>query len=159
MRGSFIEGVVRRIEINARSLYARGVVEVEDWNVGLAHGVKIERVNLAVPTDGIAHRCHKNLPYYLLVLKLYLSLYGVNVYVDVFGIYVEVDEVRNLLAIGQQPVVCRYHRLVEIRVPHVPAVDEEILVQAFLLCRLRLCHETAYLAYRSVGIDGQQLLV
>ena len=42
---------------------------------------------------------------------------------------------------------------------HIPAVDEEELMDTFLARRLRFAHKTMNLTQRSIHIDGQKSLV
>ena len=81
-----------------------------------------------------------------------------NVHVDVGGLDVEIDEVRHLHPLRHKTVVGRNDSLVEIRVLHIAAIDEEIVLPALLAGGLRLGDETSDPAHRRVGIDGKQIL-
>ena len=59
-----------------------------------------------------------------------------NVYVDACRIYVEVQHVGHLLALGNQVLVGGHHGLVEVGVAHEASVNEEELVQTLLTRRL-----------------------
>ena len=95
------------------------------------------------------------LPYGLLVLELYLGLCRVDVYVDVFRVYLEVNEVGHLLALRHETLVSVHHGLMEVRMLHETAVDEEVLACPFLAGRLWLACESGYLAYRRLDSYGQ----
>ena len=49
-------------------------LRVEHWDIWFSLSIKIERGYLAELTHRITHGSHENLPYHLLVLKLYLCL-------------------------------------------------------------------------------------
>ena len=128
-------------------------------NVGLALGVELNGCHIAEHSDRILHGCGKYLPYRGFVLKLDFGLGGVYVYVDVFGFDGEVDEIRHLVALGYESFVGCHHRLVEVGMLHVAAVDKEVLARSLASCRLGFAYESRELAHRGVNIYGQEVLV
>ena len=119
--------------------------------------IKVDGRDGTEPAQRLLHRRRQDLPDGLLVLELYLRLCRVYVHIDIRRVHLEIHEVRHLLALGNQVLVSIHHSLVEIRVPHVPPVDEEVLVRPFLAGRLGLGHEAAYLDQRRVHLQCEQL--
>ena len=114
---------------------------------------------LAEQSDGILNRSRKNLPYGLLVFKLYFRLRGVYVHINVCRLHIEIDEVRHLHAHRQKALKGVHHCLMEIGMLHVSAVYKEILVRPLLARRLRLAHKSADTADGCIDIYRQDILI
>ena len=65
-------------------------------------------------------------------------------YIDIYvcRIYLEIKEVRNLLALGNEMGKGLKHCLVKIRMAHITAIYEEVLISILLTCCLRFTHKT-----------------
>ncbi len=156
--GTGVEGIILRVVVPVGHLH-RVVVGIENGNVGLALGVKLDGRRVVEHPHGILDRCHQDLVDGLLVLKLDLGLGGMDIHVDILGVDIEIEEIRYLVALRHQPLVGRHHRLVEIGVTHVASVDEEILVSTLFLGRLGLAHKAVDAADRGLKLNRQQVLV
>ena len=122
-------------------------------------GVEVYRRDIAELTDAVVDGSSEYLPYRLFVLKFYLGLGGMYVHVDVTCRHGEIDEVRHLHAHCNHSLKGIHHRLVEIGVLHISAIDEEILLRSLLLCRFRFAYESRNAAYGCLHLDGQQVVV
>ena len=135
------------------------VFRIEDRNVGTALCIKFEFGDRRILSYRILYICKKQLPYSLLVSKLYLRLDRMDIYVNILRIHGEKDEIRNLFTRRNKP----FHRLLngfmEIRMLHESSVDEEELRCSALLGRLRFADISPYSAYRGLVLDRQERLV
>ena len=72
----------------------------------------------------------------MLVLKLYLRLCRMNVYINVRRRYFKIKKVRNLLSLRDKSIERSDDRLMKIRVFHITFINEEVLLGRLLACRL-----------------------
>ncbi len=126
----------------------RGVIKIK---FDRRHGVEF--------TQPLSYRGRKYLPDGLLFLKFYLTLGRMYVDIDSSRIDRKVYEIAWLLIGGNQLLVARHHRLMEIGMAHIASVDHEILQGATLARVFRTAYETAYAHHRRVSLDGDKLLV
>ena len=82
-----------------------------------------------------------------------------DVDVDVLGVDIKINEVWHLLALGNQAFEGRHDRLVEIRMPHVSAINKEVLLGAFLAGTLGFAHKAMNGTNGCFHVQGQQVLV
>ena len=76
--------------------------------------------------------------------------------VDVGRRHVEVDEIGHLLVGGYQSREGLLHGTVEIGMPHIAVVDEEVLLQAALARSLGLAHEAADAHHGGLNLHGKE---
>jgi len=146
-----------RIEVDL--WHGRPTVGIVDRDLGLALRVEVERGGVAEDAHGVLDCRVEDLPDRLFILELDLRLGGMDIHVDVLGRDVEIEEERHLLALRDQPFKSLHHRFGKIRMAHVSAVDKEILMSAFLLCRLRLAHKAMDATERCLNLHGQEILI
>ena len=82
-----------------------------------------------------------------------------NVDINILRVYFKVEEVRHLFSLRNQTVEGRHHRLIEVRMLHISAIDEEELVNTLLAGSLRLANETGNLTHGGFYIHRQQLMI
>ena len=99
-----------------------------------------------------------NLPYRRFVLELYLGLCGTDIDINAGWVYGQVQEIRDLLPLGDKTVEGFGHRLGEIGMAHVSAIDKEILACAFLPGRLRTAHKPCYPYQSSIHIHRHKVV-
>ena len=134
-------------------------MRIEHRDVGLALNIKVDGRDLVERSHRILYGCHQYLPDGLLVFELDFSLCRVDIYVNIFRLHIEINEVRHLFTLWQKPVEGRQNGLTEIRMTHKTPVDKEILSGPFLPCRFGLTHKTADSADRSIDLDRKKVLV
>ena len=122
-------------------------------------GIEIDGRHLAETAQGFLDSRGKDLPDGHLILKLDLGLRGMDVHVDGLRLYSETQEVVGLLALGNQLLIGRHHRFMEIGVTHVSPVDEQELQRVTLAGILGFADVTLHLDQRCVDVHRQQLLV
>ena len=136
----------RRLRLEDRDFWAPLSIELQHWHsIGLS--------------EDLSHGSHKNLPDGLFVLKLYLSLGGMDVHINFSGVHFEIEEIGHLHVAGDNLAESLRHCLGEIGVAHVASVDEEVLVGALLACRLRLAHKSPDTHHGSGHIHIEQLAI
>ena len=81
------------------------------------------------------------------------------VHVDVTCGNGEIDKVWHLHTHGYHTLVGIHHRLMEIRVLHISAINKEILLHPLLLCRFRFADKSRYTAQGCLHLNGQQVVV
>ena len=131
---------------------------VKDRDVGAPLGIEVDGRHLTEPADGILDRSGEDLPERLFVLELNLGLRRMDIDIDVGRSHVEIQEIRRLHPLGQQPFVGTDDSLMEVRMLHIAAVDEEILVSALLARCLGLPDEAADGAHSRLDLHRQQVL-
>ena len=160
LTGVAAEWIIRRIVVHLRHLeILHFPCLMKHRNVGFPLGVEIYRRHIVEASQRVLHGSHQYLPYRLLVLEFYLCLSGVYIHVDIFCRHIEIYEIRHLLSLRNESLERCQHRLVEIGMLHIPAVDEEILMGILLFRRLRFSHKTMDTAHRGVNAYRQQVLV
>jgi hypothetical protein len=166
-RGFLLERIVGRSTGGTRysresrvTRYSRVIREgwVIHWYLWLTLGIKLYLWYLTELTDGIMDGSCQNLPDGLFVLKLDFRLCRVYVHIDVSRVDLEIYKIRNVRARRYQTIVGLSHRLMERRMLHIAAVDEEILVGALLARCLGLPDEAADGAHGRLDLHRQQVL-
>ena len=82
-----------------------------------------------------------------------------DIHVDIRRIDFKIDKIRHLLAHRDKTLEGSGNSLIEIWMAHITAVDKEILMHSFLLCRLGFAHITGDFTHRGVYVYRQQVLV
>ncbi len=134
-------------------------IGIEHGNIGSVGDIKFNRRHGVELAQALLYDSGENLPYRLLVLKLYF-VFG-RMYVDIYrvGVNREVKEIARLLIGRNQLVVALHHRLVEIGVTHIAPVDHQILQSPPLARIFRSADKSRYAHERSVGFNRNKLLV
>ena len=81
-----------------------------------------------------------------------------DVHIDLSRIDIDIKEIGHLHALGYQTVIGTDHGLMEIRMAHVTAIDEEEVVTILLMCRLRLANKPIDLTECGLHFYGQEFL-
>ena len=116
-------------------------------DINRSTGVEINRRSQGELTQSLTYGGHQDLEDCLLVCELNLRLRRMNIDIDGLGVDVEIDKERGLVIRRKHTRISSEDGLLEIRMTHVPAVDEEILL-SLAGSVLRLNHKAA---------DGDQL--
>ena len=125
--GGGAEGIVVCVVLHLRHVDTV-TLRVEDGNVGTAHRVEIDGGDFAETANGVLDGSRKDLPDGLLVLELDFGLRGMDIYVDGGRVYVYIYKIRYARTLRDKPLVGLGHGLVEVRMAHIAAIDEEIFV-------------------------------
>ena len=154
-----LERIVTRIQTNLRSGSRWRLFGIIYRNIRFVLRIKIDGRNLVEHTYRLLDRGKDDLPDGLFVLKLDFGLRRMDVDINILRVYFEVEEIRNLFSQRNQTVEGRHHRLIEVRMLHISAIDEEELVNTLLAGSLRFTDETGNLAHGSLDIHRQQLMI
>ena len=128
-------------------------------DVGTACRIEIQGRHSTEFSQGFAHRCQENGPNGLLILKFYLGLLRMDVYINVRGVYCEINKVGHLLAVGHQALVGCLNGFIKIRMTHEAPVHKEVLLEPFLARSLRRPHETGDLHQFRLYLQGHQACI
>ena len=122
----------------------------EGRNVGHPFRIKIDgRYGIEFSQRFLDGR-RENLPNGLFVLKLDFGLGGMNVHINIGRLHIEVQEVGHLLTSRYQLFVSIHHRLMEVWMTHISAIDKEILTGTLLTGRFRTTHKTRNASHSSI---------
>ena len=75
------------------------------------------------------------------------------------SIDLEIEEVRHLHAFGNHTIVGCHHRLMEIGMFHITAIDKEVITPTLLPGCLGFTHETRDGSHSGMHLYGQEVLI
>lgn len=136
-----------------------GVFWIESRDGGAIFRVEIQGRNGIELAQCLAHGGKKYLPNRTVVFKLDFSFRRMYVYIYLRRVYLEIYKIRHLFIVGNQTLVGCHDGLGEIRMLHVAAIDEEILMETLLLRTLRRSDIPVYLRQRSLYTDRKKFAV
>ena len=142
------EGVVGRIDLHARHFDIAKPSCIVSRYVGTPFHIEVYGGHSVELAQSIADASKDDAPDLRLVLKLNLRLCWMYVDINIGRIDLEVDEVRHLVAVGNEMAEGFHHCVMETRMSHEAAIDEKELRGTFLACCLGFAHEATYLHKR-----------
>ena len=151
------EGIIAGIHLHARHLDVAKASCVISWNLGTALHIEVDGRYGIELAQSISDGCHDDAPYLLLILELNLCLRRMDIDIDVGRVNLEGDEVRHLVALGNEVAEGFHHSIMESGMAHEATIDEQVLRRVLLACRLRFSHKATYLHQRCLHLNRQQL--
>ncbi len=133
-------------------------LRIKHRNIGAPFCVKINGRNITETPERIFHGSRKYLKDSLLILKLNFCFSRMDIDIYFSRTNVEIDEIRRLHTFWHQPFVGSYHGTMEIGMPHISAIHEEVIMPSLLTGSLGLGHKPRDTAEDCIYIYGQQFL-
>ena len=122
-------------------------VGIKGWNIRHIRGIKIYSRCHIILSERLLDSRREHLPHQLLVLKLDFVFLWMNVYIHTIGRNFETYKIIGLHIGAYEILIACHHRLMEIRMTHIAAVDKEVLACISATCALRQAYIPRNLAY------------
>ena len=148
-----------RIDTHLWCSDCRNLLRIENRNIWFILCVKVYRRHIVKYSYRFLHRSHQNLPNCLFILKLYLCLSWMYVYIYIIRVDIKIQEIGNLFTLGNQAFISCHDSFIKIRMFHIPAIHKKELMSSFFTCSFRLPHEPRNFTHSRLNIHGQQVLV